>query len=235
MLTESQQKTVEDSYDSEYVGFRIDQKFLGILRQEIASTIIPLIPPPAKVLDVGCGNGMFLRMAAEVGYECRGIDFSEAAAAFCQQQGVNAIAGDFLSQAWEQPFDLITMWDVVEHLREPEKFLRRANELLVDGGHLLLKIPSFGPLNFSILKLVPSRGGLFLGAPGHINYFSRESFLTLLDRCGFEPVKWGKRDAFRQPRNTKSVKKRIGRSLKRMVGKFAGNENIYCILRKKTN
>lgn len=232
-LTISQQKTVDDSYDVGYEGFRIDRTFMGILRRELGSTIIPLIPPPARVLDVGCGNGMFLRMAAEVGYDCRGIDLSEAAATFCQQQGMNAIAGNFLNQAWEQPFDLITMWDVVEHLREPEKYLRRVNELLVDRGHLLLKIPSFGPLNFSILKLIPSRGGLLIGAPGHINYFSRTSFVKLLDRCGFEPVKWGKRDAFRQPRRTKSIKKQVGRSLKRLVGRLAGNENIYCILRKK--
>jgi SAM-dependent methyltransferase len=232
-LTRDQIADIETFYNAAYIGFREDHKFDRILRQEIRSTIAKVKPPPARILDVGCGNGAFIQAATEAGYDCVGLDVSEAAAELCRSKGLNAQATDFLTTNWPQRFDLITMWDVVEHLLEPEKFLRRAHDLLAEDGNLLLKVPGFGALNFTVLRVLPERAGTLLGAPDHVQYFQRKSLLALTERCGFSPVLWGRNSGLRSRPPTRSAKKRIARAFQSAVGRLAKNESLYCLFGKR--
>ena len=76
----------------------------------------------------GMADRELLAAAAEAGFEAHGLDISEAAAEMCRARGLRAVSGDFLTAETDAPFDVITMWDVIEHLPDPVSFVRRAVE-----------------------------------------------------------------------------------------------------------
>ena len=151
------------------------------------------LPPQGRVLDVGCAAGFFLRVAAELGHDVRGVEVSEAIA----QEAVNALGaervwiGTLDSVPHEQPgfgrgtFDLVTMWDVVEHVPDPQALLQDARAMLAPGGHLLIETQN-----------VDSRFANLLGPrwhhykhEEHIYHFNPRTIRALLDQTGFEVVK----------------------------------------------
>ena len=177
-------------YDANYTGFRDDPVFNRKMRELLDTEVAPKIPKDARILDVGCGNGEFLQAAKERGYRALGIDFAPAAQRACEARGLRATVGDFLTYDFgaDAPFDLVTMWDVVEHLPEPIEFLRRARSLLAPSGWLVLKVPVIPDRAVKVAARVPRAAGALLAAPGHIQYFTPQNLSTLVTRAGFERV-----------------------------------------------
>lgn len=177
-------------YDAQYQGFRDDPVFQRNVREMLRARLAPDLPREARVLDVGCGNGEFLAACGERGYRALGIDFSEAAARACEARGLRATVGDFLTYdfAADAPFDLVTMWDVVEHLPDPVQFLRRARSLLAPSGWLVIKVPVVPDRAVRVSALVPRLAGTLLNAPSHVQYFLPQNLSTLLGRAGFDRV-----------------------------------------------
>jgi SAM-dependent methyltransferase len=224
------QQQIEGHYGSTYEGFRVDHRFVQVVSRQLSTRLRHLGPDAAALLDVGCGNGEFLKLAAAAGFRCQGIDVSEAAARLCREKGLRASAGDFLSQPFDAEFHLITMWDVLEHLRSPFDFVLRAHGLLRPGGVLVLKIPSPGPLNFQLLRMLPGRGGALLGAPAHVQYFTERSLPELLKRAGFEELVWFDSLGFRdRGRRTWNPRRLVSRELTSLAGRVARNTNLYAL------
>ncbi|HEY4121800.1 MAG TPA: class I SAM-dependent methyltransferase [Byssovorax sp.] len=188
--TPAQQVEIERAYGHDYEGYAADAFFGRAVREEVAAHLVPRVPPPARVLDVGSGAGEFLLAARAAGYDARGVDVSDAAAAIARSRGVPAESADFLTHDFGGTFDVISMWDVVEHLREPSAFLSRARELLSPRGVLLLKVPGFRGRAFLAIGAAPRLAQTILGAPAHIQYFCRQSLEALLDRTGFHDRAW---------------------------------------------
>lgn len=232
-LTDSVIQEIEQIYNEEYAGFREDPVFAARVREALREDIEPKVAPPARLLDVGCGNGAFMRAAQEYGYTVEGVDISEEGVAYCREQGMHARAGSFLEMDFSGPYDVITMWDVVEHLKRPSDFIERAESLLHDDGILLLKIPGFERATFYPVHVWGRLILLEPGAPSHIQYFTRASLSTLLDRCGFERIDWMQSRSFRSRRSAGSLKTRVGRTYIDMVNWGAGNKNLYLIARPK--
>lgn len=100
-----------------------------------------------SVLDVGCAYGPFLAAARERGQEPYGLDVSEDAARYVRKElGIPAVSGDFLdpaaAAAFGGPFDVLTLWYVVEHFVDLDRALRNAAALVRPGGVLALATPS---------------------------------------------------------------------------------------------
>lgn len=100
-----------------------------------------------SVLDVGCAYGPFLAAARERGHEPYGLDVSEDAARYVRQElGIPAASGDFLdpsaAAAFGGPFDVLSLWYVVEHFIDLDRALRNAAALVRPGGVLALATPS---------------------------------------------------------------------------------------------
>lgn len=100
-----------------------------------------------SVLDVGCAYGPFLDAARERGQEPYGLDVSPEAARYVRQElGIPAASGDFLDPSvaatFGGPFDVLTMWYVVEHFADLDRALRNAASLVRPGGVLALSTPS---------------------------------------------------------------------------------------------
>lgn len=227
--TESEQREIEKIYGQTYAGFRKDEYYNRVVADEIRRRLGLLAPPPGPLLDVGCGNGEFLAVAAEQGYDCLGVDVSADGVAIARGKGLRAEAVDFLTHPFPDRYRIITMWDVMEHLQQPQAFVLRAGELLATDGVLVLKIPAFGGLNFGVLKLFPARATVLLGAPDHVQYFTRQSVSRLLARSGFATAGWFPSQKFRTKPPTRSPLRKLSRLVQRCVGRFSGNSNLYLV------
>jgi SAM-dependent methyltransferase len=107
---------------------------------------------PGRMLDVGCGTGLFLAVARRRGWEPHGIDACAEATRHAREHfGLEVWEGEFRDLAAAgRRFDAITAWDVIEHSREPVALLRAARGCLAPGGIVGLSTPN----QRSILDLV---------------------------------------------------------------------------------
>ncbi len=141
-----------------------------------------LMPPEGRVLDVGCGRGLFLHMLQARGYRVRGTELSSLAATNAIS-GVPIDLGDLRGGQYpDGHFDLISIWHVLEHLRSPGSVLRLCQRALRPGGSLLIAVPNYGSLQARL-------GGehwFHLDLPRHLFQFTEETLRRLLASAGFE-------------------------------------------------
>lgn len=145
------------------------------------------LPQDARVLDVGCGGGLFLRELHLPEHRTFGLDFSvDAASVAWSSNGVPAACGA-LPKAPFRPasFGLITMFHVLEHLYDPTAYLEAARELLVPGGRLILQVPNASCWQFLIFGAAWNG----LDVPRHLINFRESDLELLLDATGFEIVR----------------------------------------------
>lgn len=138
-----------------------------------------------RLLDVGCAMGFFLETLGPE-WEKEGVDVSDYAAGFAKEKlGLNVRAGSFLELDFpENHYDVITMWDAIEHIEAPLEALRKANRLLKPGGMILLVT---GDTGSAFARLCGRRWRLY-NPPQHIFYFSRSTLTGLLEKAGFTPL-----------------------------------------------
>ena len=129
-----------------------------------------------RLLDVGCGDGQLLQTANDEGWDAFGIDLSEAAIGLCRKRGLNASKTDFFSESLNgRRFDVIIMSELIEHVPSPQRFLKRAEELLNLGGVLYLTTPNFG----SLARRALSESWSVIH-PEHIGYFERSTLRNMV-------------------------------------------------------
>lgn len=121
-----------------YIGRR------RILTQFVEQICRQVTDRPARILDVGCGTGANLLMLSNYG-EAEGVDVSEDALEFCRARGLDKVK---LGAAEELPyedgtFDLVTAFDVVEHMDDDLAGLKEMRRVLRPGGRVLLFVPTF--------------------------------------------------------------------------------------------
>jgi 2-polyprenyl-3-methyl-5-hydroxy-6-metoxy-1,4-benzoquinol methylase len=220
------------TFTNEYAGYRPDRAYVDAVTEIARTQLVTRVGPPARLLDIGCGAGDFMAAAQTLGYDVQGIDISEASASICRSRNLNARAGDFLTCDFDGKFDLIVMWDVVAHLRNPADFLGRARSLLTDRGILFIKTPSFGDLSVRLSDRWPRLAGVLLGAPSHCQYFDRESLSALLSRTGFD-AEWIDGGKARSPAAGGNFKRRAARRLRALVSRLSGDSNLYVAARSR--
>jgi 2-polyprenyl-3-methyl-5-hydroxy-6-metoxy-1,4-benzoquinol methylase len=143
-------------------------------------------------LDVGCGNGDFPELAKRAGWEAFGVELSEHAAAFARSKGLNVVCGTLETAGYAAGFfDVITMWDVLEHLDHPRRAVEEAHRLLKGGGYLVVRVPN---TKFQLLKAFIREDVLrgkrsSLQGNLHLNHFSATTLRRLLTSAGFEVVR----------------------------------------------
>ncbi|MDO8753178.1 MAG: class I SAM-dependent methyltransferase [Anaerolineales bacterium] len=97
------------------------------------------------VLDIGCGGGLFLSKLKEAGAVTTGIELSDTRAHYAKtKHGLEIIKRPIESEYWKErhgSFDIVTLWDVIEHVNFPLSTLRSAAGMLKNGGILLIDTP----------------------------------------------------------------------------------------------
>jgi SAM-dependent methyltransferase len=154
-----------------------------------------------RLLDFGCGNGLFLDLAHQRGFECYGVDLAEDAIEAARQKpsGRHTYHGSprEVPEIAAGGFDAITMWSVLAHLAEPVEDLTMLRELLGPDGVLLILTVNAGSLK---LRRQLERWDGF--TPNHLIFSAPDTLPLLLRRAGFgavvmppwygEPVERGK-------------------------------------------
>jgi len=138
-----------------------------------------------SLLEIGIGACECLLAAREVGFETYGIDVIERHVEDAKlKYGLEAETVDFLEFESDRKWDIIIMGDVLEHVSDPDKALFKVESLLCDGGALWISTPTFE----SAYSCVVGHDDAMRRQQYHLNYFSRESLYTLLERNYLIPV-----------------------------------------------
>lgn len=141
--------------------------------------------PKGHLLDVGCAAGFFLAEAKHY-YDVRGVEFSEYSSRYAREHfGLDVITGTLENANLPaSSFDIITLWDVIEHVPDPYSVLHESARLLKTGGHLVLTTGD-----------ICSRHARATGAdwplmepPWHLYFFSRKTMAEMGERAGLRYV-----------------------------------------------
>ncbi|MBI4358118.1 MAG: class I SAM-dependent methyltransferase [Candidatus Omnitrophica bacterium] len=152
-----------------------------------------------RLLDVGCGVGHFLAVARTRGWNARGLDISRGAREAAGEGYGLDVQVNTLENAHFQAgeFDVITLWDVIEHIRRPVENLRAGNRLLRRGGIIAMKTPNeaglFKQMALTLYKTLGDRGAFLLKYVYYIpHYFSysQKTMNLLLERTGFQAIRY---------------------------------------------
>jgi SAM-dependent methyltransferase len=158
-----------------------------------------------RLLEIGCGEGWFLKAALGAGYEARGLEFSDyGLKRFNPQLAPRVDFGDAfeaLDRLIDQraQVDVCVMEHVLEHVLDPQALLARLPAVLAPGGAVAITVPN----DFSALQLRARALGhidrdFWVAPPQHLNYFNSETLPRLLERMGFQvlgghasfPIDW---------------------------------------------
>jgi len=159
--------------------FIINKQRLDFIKREHKS---------GQLLDIGCGQGFFLKTAKEHGFDVYGIDMSKRAVLYASNTfAVKASAetlDDLLIQG--KTFDLITLWHVLEHFVNPIDELQKIRRLLVNDGMCIIEAPNLHSLKFILSKnkWVGGNHPLY-----HRSFFTNKSLADTLNRSGFSRTK----------------------------------------------
>ncbi len=137
-------------------------------------------------LDIGCASGEFLLAAKNHVRALHGNDVSAFAVEQAKKYGLTHLrVGDFASLKYKPAqYDLISMWDVLEHVRDPKAFLKKAYRLLKPNGYLVL---STGDVD-SLTSRIMGRFWHLMIPPFHTHYFSAKTLHRYLDKTGFSQI-----------------------------------------------
>ncbi|MFL5865566.1 MAG: class I SAM-dependent methyltransferase [Thermoleophilaceae bacterium] len=148
--------------------------------------------PGMRMLDVGCSSGAWLEVGAAEGLRGTGVEIGEATSQAARQRGLEVLTGtlaDVAPALSERRFDLITFWDVLEHLPDPRRELRLAADLLAPNGLVAATFPNVEGLYPRLTyRLFARRAGVweYPELPVHLYDFSPATASRLLDNEGYD-------------------------------------------------
>lgn len=146
-----------------------------------ADCIPPL--PPGRMLEIGCATGNFLARMAARGWEVRGVEFVESAAARARARGFEVSVGRIEDQdLGTGKFDLVTAWMVVEHLYEPVLALSKLRSAAAPDGWLAISVPDAG--NWGMRAF--GDNWYALGTPIHLFHYTRQTITAVLEKSGWK-------------------------------------------------
>jgi 2-polyprenyl-3-methyl-5-hydroxy-6-metoxy-1,4-benzoquinol methylase len=157
--------------------------------------------PFGQLLDVGTGDGRFLRTCRDLGYDVVGTEVSEAGASYARRSGFDVKMGQITDiELLKESFDIATIWHVLEHVPEPGAVLRKVHSLLRTGGILIVAVPN--EENFFVRKRLKLQqklnpfGPLPFGGEIHLTYFRPLTLIATLRTAGFELLEFGVDDLY---------------------------------------
>ena len=170
------------AFDANRVRFG---KYFGILRQRGVAL------DGARMLDVGTSTGGALKVAAEFGMRAFGVEGLVEAVEFCHARRPDlrvalGHAEAFDPAIFDGRFDIVTMWETLEHTVDPMRALARVREALVPGGIAMVSLPNARNIQFSMLReyCFFAYGG-YEGI-GHVNLFTPDTLRRAFDTAGFD-------------------------------------------------
>lgn len=168
--------TSVSNYAGKYDTYNPPHKIVGYLRE------IRQLRPKGTLLDVGCAFGRLLRAAREH-YTCEGVDISAYALAGARQKAPDIPLYHSSIQEFQpgRTYDVVTCFDVLEHVPDLDQALGRLRSLIAPGGILAIAVPVYdSPLGWLF--------GLIDRDPTHVHRFTREDWLRRLGAAKLDPI-----------------------------------------------
>ncbi len=154
---------------------------------------------PKRLLDVGCGHGLFLASAKNFLIETVGVDYQSQATHYARDQfGLNIIEGDFRSLSDEgslpeKHFDIITSWHCLEHDRDPLAYMKGITKLLTTDGKVLIAVPNVRTPGMKIMR----EDWVWCQQPYvHVFHFTEKSIALLARKSGLKVISIWTRDTW---------------------------------------
>ena len=135
-----------------------------------------------KILDIGCGDGYFLEVANKRGWIVYGTEFTETALNSCIKKGIKMNKGILKASNYpEAIFDIVTSFEVIEHINNPQDEVNEIKKILRKNGLFYFTTPNFNSLSRSILK----DDWNVIEYPEHLSYYTCSTINRLLKSNGF--------------------------------------------------
>ena len=180
-------------------------------------------PKGKKLLDIGCNNGVFLHYAEKSGLEVTGLDFNNNSLeagrkAFGLKKLYCSTLDDFTNKYPDEKFDIVTFFEVLEHLDNPNEFIEKIKSVLKPLGHIALSVPNrdmtINPLGDEDYP------------PHHLTRWSKKSLNNILNAHGFTVVSYRAKKV--RPEDFAGwfdyhVIKKIDHRIRKRLKKAAGN------------
>ena len=172
-----------DKYHARYLD--IDYDFSGQFKK--CHEDLDLLEQYCKrgnILDIGCSAGFFLKVAKDRGWRTQGIELNARTASVGRKRfGLEIFAGTIQQANLDTgSFDVVTLWDVIEHVSDPRAFLKEISVLLKPQGIIVLRTPNIDGLFPKVSGLVKNILDYWPHPepPGHLYQFSVQTITTLL-------------------------------------------------------
>jgi SAM-dependent methyltransferase len=173
------------------VNGHVDLSFFDARYSAMLGLIEGYVPEKGRLFEVGVGAGLFLRAAARRGWTVSGIELSPTAVAFARDRlGVNVTECSAETMPLDvAPFDVVVMFDVIEHFFDPIVVLRAIRSILRPGGLLVVATPNYHALSRHAL----GSQWAILSPFEHMYYFSEATLRRGLHNAGFTDVQYARR------------------------------------------
>ncbi len=187
---------LESLYSAEYFAGKEYLNYVGeraLIQRHFRSRLGRLLPhvPNAsskRLFEIGCAHGFFLEVAKPHFLSVAGIDISRDASAYARDVlGLRAATGDFMELDLTESVDVVCLWDTIEHLQHPDRYLEKVAARLNPGGVVAL---TTGDIGSAVARMRGSRWRQ-IHPPTHLHYFSKSTLEKLLERCGLVTIYTG--------------------------------------------
>lgn len=161
--------------------FSYRKKLFGTERYEYLKSKYQKFKKGFKVLDYGCGSGYFIEFLKSKKIEVRGIDLDNNAVMFCKKRGMDVSNSDLFDEK-NNEYDLITMFDSIEHFHNPIEVFNIAHKKLKKNGKILAYTPNIKSLSTYLMGTEHNVLAVF----DHVCMFSEKSLYFLSQKTNFE-------------------------------------------------
>lgn len=215
---------VADLYSEGYFTIKQKDYFFNkakekqaIFRERIKN-IEDLYPPKGVLLDIGCAVGTFLVTARECGWQVKGVEVSEYASDYARTHyGLDVATGHLEQQNFKaESFDVITLWDVIDHVEKPQQFLNYVYMLLKPGGLLVVQTTMEDSLLYRAAHYMYLLSAGYVKKPvarchpiHHSTFYSTSTVKVAMEKAGFSIIKQIPDDLNPELINTNFVTKKL--------------------------
>jgi 2-polyprenyl-3-methyl-5-hydroxy-6-metoxy-1,4-benzoquinol methylase len=189
---------------------------------------------PGRLLDIGCGNGHLLEAAIRRGWSVHGYDVDKTSTqVVADRLNIEVGYGDFFSSNLGNEYDLVTMHQVLEHVKDPNTYLSTIYSLINKDGYLFVAVPNIKSLSNVIKYKLEQKGirknniGKYYDTAHHILYFEPKTLTALLNNHGFKVVYQ------RNCHSTRPNQSRIKRFIMRNFSDHLFGKSAFFIIAKK--
>lgn len=150
-----------------------------LLRDEVSKVVKFTSRGSGKVLDIGCGTGDRLDVFRNKGFETYGVETSNSADYAKEHLKLNVMKGDLFSAKFPDAFfDIVTLYNVLEHTHKPQVVIREIHRILKQDGFLIIQVPNRDSLQYKIFK----KKWAAFDVPRDLYYFGIGTLTSMLEK-----------------------------------------------------